>query len=210
MLENNKSAARKYGAPGRCSPTRGAMARVKTWVNMTGPAIPVIARSELIAPCSLPCDVGSTWRDISDCMAGPATPHIAIKGRTPRRIHPLGASAKPANAAQPKHNPEIRLRRSPKRFTNGPTNAPETIAEQTPTSVSDSPTSRRLQAYRYSVYSAHIEGSEICARYNSVITTESPASSACERSSFSEPSGLAICHADFERRSFGSDSGRMK
>src|SRR5713226_9787168 len=53
-LEPRSSAARKYGAPGRCTLARGAMAAAKTWVKTTGPAMPVMARSELIAPCSFP------------------------------------------------------------------------------------------------------------------------------------------------------------
>src|SRR5208283_2764224 len=36
---------------------------------------------------------------------------------------------------------------------------------------------------------------------------DNPASSGCDLSSVNDPSGFARCHADFDRFSFGSDSG---
>src|SRR5207245_7738207 len=53
-LERSSSAAREYGAPARWRPKRGEIATAKTWVKRTGPAMPVTARRELMAPCSLP------------------------------------------------------------------------------------------------------------------------------------------------------------
>src|SRR6266850_4890256 len=42
------------------------------------------------------------------------------------------------------------------------------------------------------------------------MTLARPKSCGCERSRVREPSGLAMCHADLERRSGGRDSGRTK
>jgi len=39
---------------------------LKTWVNKTGPIIPVTARRELMPPCNLPCEEGSTCLAMSD------------------------------------------------------------------------------------------------------------------------------------------------
>jgi hypothetical protein len=48
--ENNSTAARKKGAPGKWSADFAAMANVKTWVKRGGPAMPVMERKELMAP----------------------------------------------------------------------------------------------------------------------------------------------------------------
>ena len=98
---SNNSPARKYGAPGRCTRADGEIAVENTCVNSSGPAIPVRALSELIAPCSFPCDDESTLCDISDCIAGPATPQSAMNGIAAMAPQPRQASPNPANPRKP-------------------------------------------------------------------------------------------------------------
>src|SRR5260370_12239792 len=115
-------------------------------------------------------------------MAGAAMPHNAMKGITASRIRPRVASAKPAKPRVPNNKPERRLRRSPNRFTNGPTSAPETTAAKTPTTARDRPTSRRLHADHDAAYNPHIQGNELFPRQESVGTNSSPASLVIVRS----------------------------
>src|SRR5277367_5276708 len=72
-LPRRRREASKYGAPGKCNRAPGAIAAENACVRSSGPATPVSARSELMAPCNFPCAVGSTLCDIKDCIAGPAT-----------------------------------------------------------------------------------------------------------------------------------------
>src|SRR5207237_1061643 len=59
-------------------------------------------------------------------------PHKAMKGMTAYNTHPRVASANPAKPRVPQSSPKRTLRRSPKRFTNGPTKTPEIRDAQTP------------------------------------------------------------------------------
>src|ERR1700675_157657 len=103
-----------------------------------------MARKLLTEPCSFPLEVGSTRWDISDCMAGPAMPHKAIKGIAANAIHPREASANAKKARKPKPSPDSKLYRSPKRFTNGPTSRPDARLTDNPTAASESPMVRSL------------------------------------------------------------------
>ena len=98
-----------------------------------------------LAPCSLPCSLGETWRDIRPCAAGEASPHRANTGMPAQNIQPVGASPKITNPSTPNARPAIRLRRSPKRRTTGRTRSPPTTAEHTPTPAKVSPTVRSSQ-----------------------------------------------------------------
>ena len=76
---------------------------------------------------------------MSDCEGGPASDHRQLIGMAAMKIHPLGAQPKRANPTAPKRRPANNDRRSPNRFTNGPTRTAEANTDAMPTTASAIP-----------------------------------------------------------------------
>ena len=99
---------------------------------------------------------------------------------------------------------------SPQRFTSRPSNPPCTTAPVTPTANSAMPLSRGPQPKRNWVYSTQVACRMYCARLTSANAAIKPPSPLTPASANSAENGLALASENGERRSSGSDSGRMK
>jgi hypothetical protein len=113
---------------------------------MGGPAIALAVITLAIAPCSRPCSVGGTARDIRPCTDG-------FKRPSPTQYRPVTAyiiqpwlarpnSSMPADATT---SEMISVFVSPNRLTIGRTSAPCENAKSSPTTASDAPTWPTLQ-----------------------------------------------------------------
>ena len=126
------------------------MNAAKVVVNNPGPIIPVMPRSEPMAPWSRPCSVGFTRRDMIDCVGGLANPHSEPSGTASQNIHGCVASPYNVNPNAPHTDPARIAPRSPTQASTFLMSTVCTRAEQTPALPSIRPTVRSLRPKRVS------------------------------------------------------------